>query len=73
MPINYESHSPRTVSAAVNMINTISGLYTAPFWDMLHEFLSSLDLVQHVLSAICALQDDGKSNVAFSLFLRSMN
>ena len=69
MPINLESHSPITVSAAVSMINTISGLYAAPFWDTLHESLGSLDLVQHVLSAIRALQDSGKSDVAFSLIL----
>ena len=67
MPINQESHHP--VSAAVNMINTISGLYAAPFWDTLHESLGSLDLVQHVLSAIHTLQDSGKSDVAFSLIL----
>ena len=69
MPINQESHSPITVSAAVSMINTISGLYAAPFWDTLYESLSSLDLVQHVLSAIRALQDGSKSDVAFSLIL----
>ena len=69
MPINQESHSSITVPAAANMINIISGLYAAPFGDTLYESLGSLDLVQHVLSAIRALQDSGKSDVAFSLIL----
>ena len=53
------------VPSAASLINLISGLYTAPLWDRLRSLVDSLETLRKFARVVGALQDTGKTDVAF--------
>ena len=48
--------------AAIELINNVSGAYSAPFWDGLRQISGSLDTVRKIKDAIETLDECGKEN-----------
>lgn len=57
------------VPAAIEVINQVSGSYSAPFWDGLLAVTESLDTVRAAKAAIEALHSEKKYTVAYHLIL----
>ena len=57
------------VPAAIEVINQVSGSYSAPFWDGLLAVTESLDTVKAAKTAIEALHSEKKYTVAYHLIL----
>ena len=55
--------------AAAEVINQVSGTYSAPFWDGLVAVTESLDTVKAVKDAIEVLHDTKKDTEAYHLIL----
>ena len=51
------------------LVNNISGTYSAPFWDGLLEVSGSLDTIRNVQAAISALNSCGKYMEAYQLII----
>ena len=54
---------------AIQLINNVSGTYSAPFWDGLRQISATLDIVQKIKDAIETLGECGKEMEAFNLIL----
>lgn len=64
-----ERQNTTLIPAAMEVINQVSGAYSAPFWDGLLAVTESLDTVKAVQGAIEALHAEKKDAEAYHLIL----
>ena len=64
-----ERQNTTLIPAAMEVINQVSGAYSAPFWDGLLAVTESLDTVKAMQGAIDALHAEKKDAEAYHLIL----
>lgn len=55
--------------AAIELINNVSGAYSAPFWDGLHQVAGNLDTVRKIKVVLETLCSTGNELEAYNLIL----
>ena len=55
--------------AKIELINNVSGTYSAPFWDGLREVTGTLDTVRKIKAALETLWSTGNETEAYNLIL----
>ncbi len=64
------SNENNTLSPAkIELISNVSGAYSAPFWDGLHEVTGTLDTVRKIRSVLETLCSTGNESEAYNLIL----
>ena len=59
--------------AAVELISNVSGAYSAPFWDGLHQVAGNLDTVRKIKVVLETLCSTGNELEAYNLILAMYN